>query len=178
MELTHKIWLGNGRISHLRPLVRQASNSPYIFACISKNRLGWIPVVFVHIACTASYQATMGYVFSSQHPCAMFDGISDECETTASLNCEKRTIHQERGQRTRTGENRKQQSPLLCDKTVSFLSVLWRYLKVRKHNLSDSKTRRCSDCNIVPNSRWSKCPYILQSIWLLAKTVSPSGISK
>ena len=128
MKSTHKIWLGHRRINHLRPLARQTSSSPYIFACISKNRLGWIPVVLVYIACTGSYQATMGPVFISQHPIAMFDGISNSWETTASLSStklrQKNTIRRERGQGTRTGENRKLQLlHIYCLPEAVFYSV-------------------------------------------------------
>ena len=63
------------------PLARQTSSSSYIFAYISKNRLGWIPIVFVYIACIGSYQAAKGPPFSSQHLYAMFDSISDLSET-------------------------------------------------------------------------------------------------
>ena len=85
MESTHATRIGHGRINRLRPLVRQTSSSTYIFACISKNMLGGIPIVFVYIACTGSYQAVMGPPFSSQHLCTMFDSISDQCEITASF---------------------------------------------------------------------------------------------
>ena len=61
----------------LRPLVRQTSSSPCMFACISKTRPGWIPFVFI--------SRVLGPLFSSQHPCAMLDSISDECEVTASF---------------------------------------------------------------------------------------------
>ena len=55
------------------------------FASISKNMLGWIPIVFVYIACTGSDQATMAPVFTSKPPCAMFDSILEQCEITASF---------------------------------------------------------------------------------------------
>ena len=92
MESTHKIWLGNGRINCLLPLARQTSSSPYIFAYISKNRLGWIPIVFVYIACIGSYQATMGPPFSSQHLCAMFDSISQKNEFKHWVSFRRRAV--------------------------------------------------------------------------------------
>ena len=67
--------------------VPSATNEQFVlyFHMYFQKHAGWIHVVFVHKTCTGSYQALMEPFFSSQHARAMFDRISDYCETTASF---------------------------------------------------------------------------------------------
>ena len=59
--------------------MRQTRSSPCIYACISKKRQGWISVAFVYIACTTSYQATMGYI-SAHSTHVQREGFFDFCD--------------------------------------------------------------------------------------------------
>ena len=136
MKSTHKIGLGSRRINCLRPVVRQTSSSPYIFAYISKNMLGWIPIVFVYIACTGSYQAAMGPPFSSKKThvqCLPAYRTSVRSpHRSRTQNCEKNPIRQVRGQRTRIGENRKLQLLQLRGIDGEFSERPLGYLEVSK----------------------------------------------
>ena len=76
---------------------------------------GLIAVVFVYIACTGSYQVTVG-LFSAHNTQVQCVSLPHRFRTP---NCEKNTIHQDLDQGTRTVENRK---PQLISQKLYFIS--------------------------------------------------------